>query len=158
MALPEHKLSESPNTRAIDIAGWIITASTAPISSMRECDWLSATLDMPLPEMTFGSNALTLKHRASGAKLAFSTLEALRCVVNGPLGDGDGGVKVGYADKWLQSRHAILLCTCARGRCSHSALPLPQDRSQFAVAAADHRRGESVRLDIHHDVLGAQSL
>ncbi|KJA29727.1 hypothetical protein HYPSUDRAFT_31711 [Hypholoma sublateritium FD-334 SS-4] len=104
MALPEHKLSESPNTRAIDVAGWIITASTAPISSMRECDWLSATLDIPLPEMTFGSNALTLKHRASGAKLAFSTLEALRCVVNGPLGDGDGGVKVGYADKWLQSR------------------------------------------------------
>jgi len=103
--IPKHKLLESPNSRTIEILDWTISASTNPISNASECDALHAALDLPLPEMTFGSNYLTLKHKPSSWVYTFSTDEALRGVKNGELGPGDGGVKVGYADKWLQSRH-----------------------------------------------------
>ena len=106
-ALPKHQLSESPNTRSIEIFEWSITASTNSISNAPECDSLQANLGIPLPEMTFGSNYLTLEHRPSGIKYSFTTPEALRGVKKGELVDGDGGVKVGHAEKWMQSRHDI---------------------------------------------------
>jgi len=105
--LPKHQLFESPNTRSIEIFEWFITASTNSISNAPECDTLQATLGIPLPEMTFGNNYLTLEHRPSGIKYAFTTPEALRGVKGGELSEGDGGVKVGYAEKWMQSRHDI---------------------------------------------------
>ncbi|KAG5639672.1 hypothetical protein H0H81_005855 [Sphagnurus paluster] len=104
VAIPHHKLSESPNSRSIDIFDWFITTSTNPISNAADCDALQATLGFPLPEMTFGSNLLTLEHRPSGWKYTFATDAALKAVKNGELQEGDGGVKVGYADKWLESR------------------------------------------------------
>ncbi|KAI0311025.1 type 2A phosphatase activator TIP41 [Amylostereum chailletii] len=104
VALPKFKLSESPNTRSIDIFDWTITAVTSPISNASECDALQGTLGFPLPEMTFGNNSLEIKHRPSGWTYSFRTEDALKGVKNGELGDGDGGVKVGYADAWLKSR------------------------------------------------------
>jgi hypothetical protein len=104
VAVPQHKLSESPNSRAIEINDWVIIASTNPISSASECDALQASLGFPLPEMTFGSNYLSLEHQPSGWKMMFDTHNALKCVKKGELGEGDGGVKVGYADAWLKSR------------------------------------------------------
>lgn len=104
VAVPQHKLSESPNSRAIEINDWVIIASTNPISSASECDALQASLGFPLPEMTFGSNYLSLEHQPSGWKMVFDTHNALKCVKKGELGEGDGGVKVGYADAWLKSR------------------------------------------------------
>ena len=105
--IPEHKLLESPNSRTIEIFDWAITASTNPISNASECDSLQAMLGFPLPEMTFGNNFLTLEHKSSSWKYSFNAEGALKAVKNGELGPGDGGVKVGYADKWLQSRHAL---------------------------------------------------
>jgi type 2A phosphatase activator TIP41 len=105
-AIPEHKLFESPNTRSIEIKDWRITVSTNSISNAPECDALQSFLGFPLPEMTFGNNYLTLEHRPSQLKYSFDTADALRCVKKGELGEGDGGVKVGYADKWLKSRQA----------------------------------------------------
>ncbi|KAL0580714.1 Tap42 interacting protein [Marasmius crinis-equi] len=104
VSLPEHKLYESPNSRSIQIGNWRITASTNPISNHHECEALNASLSMPLPEMTFGSNTLKLHHRPSGWTYRFSTEDALRGVKNGELEPGDGGVKVDYADAWLKSR------------------------------------------------------
>jgi hypothetical protein len=104
VAVPEHKLSESPNSRTIDIFDWTITAKTGPISSAHHCDTLQASLGIPLPEMTFGYNLLQITHRSSGWTYAFRAEDALRGVKNGPLEDGDGGVKVGYAEAWLKSR------------------------------------------------------
>lgn len=103
-AVPHHTLQESPNSRSIQINDWLITASTNPISNAGECDALQASLGFPLPEMTFGNNFLLLEHRKSAWSYSFETGEALRCVKNGELGEGDGGVKVGYADAWLKSR------------------------------------------------------
>lgn len=104
MAVPEHKLHESPNSRGIDINGWTITATTKPISNASDSDALQAALGYALPEMTFGNNSLELVHRPTGWIYTFSTADALKAVKNGELGDGDGGVKVGYADAWLKSR------------------------------------------------------
>ena len=103
--LPEHKLSESPNSRTIEIGDWVITARTNPISNAGECDALQATLQgMPLPEMTFGNNHLELVHRPTGWNYSFGTEDALKAVKFGELEVGDGGVKVGYSEAWLKSR------------------------------------------------------
>ncbi len=104
VSVPLHQLHESPNSRSIDVNGWFITTTTNPISNASECDLLQASLGIPLPEMTFGNNNLTLEHRPSGWKYSFSTKDALSAVKKGELGDGDGGVKVDYADAWLKSR------------------------------------------------------
>ncbi|KAF5359012.1 hypothetical protein D9758_004875 [Tetrapyrgos nigripes] len=106
IATPAHQLYESPNSRSIELtdSGWVITASTNPISNTSQCDALHESLGIPLPEMTFGGNHLTLEHRPSGWKYTFNTEEALRGVKNGEMEDGDGGVKVGYAEAWLKSR------------------------------------------------------
>lgn len=105
MAVPQHSLTESPNSRGIEVFGWNILACTNPISNAPECDALQASLGgIPLPEMTFGNNSLELRHKSSGWKLSFDTKSALRTVKNGALEDGDGGVKVGHADVWLRSR------------------------------------------------------
>ncbi|KAH9942576.1 type 2A phosphatase activator TIP41 [Amylocystis lapponica] len=105
VSIPEHKLFESPNSRTIEIGPWAITARTNPISNAPECDALQAALGgVPLPEMTFGNNALELQHRPSGWRYVFQTEAALKGVKNGEMGEGDGGVKVGYADAWLRSR------------------------------------------------------
>ncbi|KAF7432689.1 hypothetical protein PC9H_004631 [Pleurotus ostreatus] len=104
VAVPEHKLAESPNTRSIEIYDWSIQVSTNPISNSAELDALQGSLGIPLPEMTFGSNYLELEHRPSRWIYRFDTENALKGVRKGELQDGDGGVKVGYADAWLKSR------------------------------------------------------
>jgi type 2A phosphatase activator TIP41 len=88
----------------IDIHGWHIAAATKPISNAAECDALQSALGFPLPEMTFGNNRLALEHRPSAWKLTLDARGALSRVKGGELGEGDGGVKVGYADAWLKSR------------------------------------------------------
>ena len=110
--LPYHTLGESPNSRSIQIGEWEITARTNPISNAPECDALQASLGgIPLPEMTFGNNSLELVHKGSGWNYLFETEDALKAVKNGELVDGDGGVKVGYAEAWLSSRYVEhLLC------------------------------------------------
>ncbi|KAF8556172.1 type 2A phosphatase activator TIP41 [Imleria badia] len=97
-------VSESTRARTIDIHGWVITASTNAISNASECDALQSALGFPLPEMTFGNNFLSLEHRPSGWSLTLDAKGALSSVKGGELEEGDGGVKVGYADAWLKSR------------------------------------------------------
>lgn len=104
VVVPDHKLFESPNSRSIELGPWFITAATNPISNAPECDALQATLGIPLPEMTFGSNSLKLEHRPSAWRYTFTAEDVLKGVKVGELGEGDGGVKVGYSEKWLQSR------------------------------------------------------
>lgn len=102
--LPEHKLSEEEGVRSIDIFGWHITVTTKTIVSATEADALQKALGFPLPEMTFGRNTLQFVHVPTSWVYTFDVHNALSLVKNGPLGEGDGGVKVGYADAWLKSR------------------------------------------------------
>ncbi len=106
--MPDYQLYESPNSRSIKLGPWTITASTNPISSAHECELLQATVGIPIPEMTFGRNFLKLEHHPDAWIYTFSTEGALKAVKVGELEDGDGGVKVGYAEKWLQSRRVYL--------------------------------------------------
>jgi type 2A phosphatase activator TIP41 len=108
VSIPSHQLFESPNSRSIELGPWLITVTTNPISNAPECDTLQATLGIPIPEMTFGRNSLKLEHRPSNWRYSFTTRGALAAVKVGELGDGDGGVKVGYAEKWLKSRQDFL--------------------------------------------------
>lgn len=102
---PEHTVyEEESGVQAIDIGDWHIKTTAKSIVSASEADELQAHLGIPLPEMTFGNNSLSLKHKPSGWTYSFETPRALEGVKNGELGEGDGGVKVGYAEKWLQSR------------------------------------------------------
>ena len=113
VAVPQHTLTESPNSRGIEVFDWHIVARTNPISNAPECDYIQSSLGgTPLPEMTFGNNTLELTHQPSGWTLSFEAVHALKAVKNGVLEDGDGGVKVGHADAWLSSRYvccAVLL-------------------------------------------------
>ncbi|EMD40591.1 hypothetical protein CERSUDRAFT_111181 [Gelatoporia subvermispora B] len=116
ISIPKHQLQESPNSRSIEIGDWLITARTNPISNAVEGDALQASLGgIPLPEMPFGNNSLELVHRTSGWRYVFDAEKALKGVKNGQLEEGDGGVKVGYADAWLRSRTGPT-----------SELPMPQ--------------------------------
>ena len=107
--LPYHTLQESPNSRGITVYDWQISAWTHPISNATELDEIQTSVGIPLPEMTFGNNVLELEHKPSGWKYEFSAAGALKEVKNGPLEEGDGGVKVGYAEDWLKSRCIAVL-------------------------------------------------
>lgn len=98
------QISKTDDEQAIEYAAWRVQTHTYPISNAAQLDHIHAQVGFPLPEMTFGSNALTLTHLPSGWSYTFTTLDALKGVKNGELGDGDGGVRVGYADAWLKSR------------------------------------------------------
>jgi len=102
--LPPHKLTESNNTRRIDIFSWSIETTAAPIINAVESDALQASLGFPLPEMTFGNNTLLIRHNPTGWEYQFDAAHALKQVRGGVLQPGDGAVKVGYADAWLKSR------------------------------------------------------
>ena len=110
VAIPQHKLTDSPNSRSIGIFDWFITASINPIPNVTvpECDdAIQSLFGIPLPEMTFGNNYLKLEHRPSGVKYSFTAQESLQNVKKGELVDGDSSVEVGYADKWLETRQEV---------------------------------------------------
>ena len=80
------------------------------------CDALRASLDIPLPEMLFGHNLLQNKQYPSRVD------DALRGVKSGPLEDGDGGDKVGYAGAWLRAgEHSLVFL--ASSIVEHPAAP-----------------------------------
>ncbi|KAG8926657.1 hypothetical protein FRC02_008759 [Tulasnella sp. 418] len=107
VTVPPHKLYSNPDdsVRSIDIENWSITATSLPISTSKEIDDAHEQLNgLPIPEMPFGNNYLILKHNPTGWEYRFDTLNALKGVKLGELGEGDGGVKVGYAQEWMKSR------------------------------------------------------
>lgn len=102
---PRYSVDDDGSIRTLTLPAWTIVAENHPMSNAAQLDALDAELKMHLPEMTFGSNRINLKHRLSGWQYEFSTKEALRGVKNGRLEEGDGAVKVKHADEWLESRY-----------------------------------------------------
>ena len=107
VSVPKLAIDETGDERTITFNNWKITATKKSIVTASEGDELQKKLGFPLPEMTFGSNGLTLIHTPSQIKYMFNTPVALERVKNGELGPGDGAVKVGYADEWLKSRYVM---------------------------------------------------
>ena len=88
-------------------------------------------MGIPDPEMMFRNKLLRITHRPSGWTYAFRVADALRGVKSGPLEDGDGGVKVGYADAWHKSRwvsHPASAYSALTSRRTglDSKIPMPQ--------------------------------
>jgi type 2A phosphatase activator TIP41 len=106
-AIPQHEVIEKSDgqVRTIKIFSWEITVSSTTISNSKEIDDMQENLGgLPIPEMPFGNNWVELYHVPSGWKYLFRLQEALAAVKLGELEEGDGGVKVGYAKAWMQSR------------------------------------------------------
>lgn len=101
----DRQVSQSSNGSTIKKYPWTITSSTQPISNAVEIATIQDELNgLPIPEMPYGNNSLVIKNDPVGWEYSFTALEALRGVKLGAFEEGDGGVQVGYAKEWLQSR------------------------------------------------------
>lgn len=66
----------------------------------------STDLDLALPEICFGNNALRIEHDQTRFALEWDTLDMLRAVQKGQGWDasaGSGAVRVAYADEWTRA-------------------------------------------------------
>jgi type 2A phosphatase activator TIP41 len=95
-----HTLRTTHSTRSITLAGWTITATKLPISSSSDCDKLAAKLGIPVPEMTFGNNSVSIEG-PNGWKCDFNTHQALDAVDK----TGSQGIKVSYSEQWNRTRY-----------------------------------------------------
>lgn len=106
-------LDEDGNTRTLTIGQWSIQTAKKPILNGAEIDAVTADLNIPLPEMTFGNNHLTMSYSNGPAGLsdpvlqfAFSALHGLADVAAGEGWEErvGGGVQVSMAEHWNQNR------------------------------------------------------
>ncbi|CDZ97280.1 Uncharacterized conserved protein [Phaffia rhodozyma] len=108
--IPPYKVQEPtpgahPPTRSITIDGWEITCCSTHIMNALQIDEAATHLSIPLPEMTFADNHLTLRHEPSGFTYTFQALPALSKVKVGAGWDEQGGgVRVKHADEWGKTR------------------------------------------------------
>jgi type 2A phosphatase activator TIP41 len=96
-----HTLTSDATSQSITIEGWTVTSIKRPISSSAECDQLALDLGIPIPEMTFGNNAVSIKG-PKGWKCEFTTREALDAVDK----TGSQGITVSYSEQWNRTRLA----------------------------------------------------
>ncbi|BGP36688.1 Tap42 interacting protein [Rhodotorula kratochvilovae] len=106
-----HRLENDPDQgqRKIHIHGWTVTTTKRPILSIPQADAASAELDLALPEICFGNNALAIRHEPTGFALEWNTLDMLRAVKKGDGWDalpGAGAVRVAHADEWTRGQAA----------------------------------------------------
>lgn len=95
----QHTLTTTRSSRSISIAGWTITSTKLPISSSLDGDELALKLGIPVPEMTFGDNAVVIEG-PNQWKCGFTTLQALDAVDK----TGSQGIKVSYSEQWNKTR------------------------------------------------------
>src|ERR1700735_2682891 len=74
-----HTLTTTPSSRSISLHGWTITSTKLPICSSSECDELSTTLGIPMPEMLFAKNSVSITG-PGGWSLDFNTVDGLNQV------------------------------------------------------------------------------
>lgn len=98
-----HTLTTTHASRSITLAGWTIRSTKLPICSSSECDELAAKLAIPVPEMTFGNNAVSIEG-PNGWKCEFNTQQALDAVDK----TGSQGIKVSYSEQWNKTRYLPL--------------------------------------------------
>lgn len=79
---------------------WIISTNKAPILDAERIDKTEAELQIPLPEMIFGDNHVTLHHVPTNWTFTVDAISAL-----GLVDKHDAHLKVAHADSWHQKRH-----------------------------------------------------
>ncbi|TKA55373.1 hypothetical protein B0A53_02297 [Rhodotorula sp. CCFEE 5036] len=116
--MPRHRLHDDPSRgqRQIALEGWTITTTKRPILASNQ-------LDLALPEICFGNNALRVSHDETGFALEWNTIDLLRAVQRGQGWDarpGAGPVRVAYADEWTRAQ-------IATGSSTHLTVQKPFD-------------------------------
>ena len=81
--------------------GFKISARKLPISKSEPIDEMSKELDIPVPEMIFGDNMISVEHLASGWRIEFNAFDALDLVDK----TDKNMLKVAYSKEWSSSRY-----------------------------------------------------
>lgn len=81
--------------------GFKISARKLPISKSEPIDEMSKKLGIPIPEMIFGDNMVSIEHLATGWRLEFNAYDALDRVDK----TGKNMLKVAYSKEWSSSRY-----------------------------------------------------
>lgn len=80
---------------------WAVATRRLPISKAGPIDAMTADLGIPVPEMIFGDNLVSVAHAPSGWRIAFTARDALDAVDK----TGERMLQVSYARDWSASRH-----------------------------------------------------
>jgi len=80
--------------------GFKISTRKLPISKSGPIDEMSKSLGIPVPEMIFGDNMVSIEHMPSGWRLEFNAFDALDRVDK----TGENMLKVAYSQEWSSSR------------------------------------------------------
>ena len=80
--------------------GFKISVRKLPISKSGPIDDMSKKLGIPVPEMIFGDNMVSIEHVASGWRLEFNAFDALDRVDK----TNKNMLKVAYSKEWSSSR------------------------------------------------------
>ncbi len=80
--------------------GFKISARKLPISKSGPIDQMSKRLGIPVPEMIFGDNMVSIEHIASGWRIEFNAYDALDRVDK----TDKNMLKVAYSKEWSSSR------------------------------------------------------
>ncbi len=81
--------------------GFKISARKLPISKSQPIEEMSKKLGIPVPEMIFGDNMVSIEHLASGWRLEFNAFDALDQVDK----TDKNMLKVAYSREWTSSRY-----------------------------------------------------
>src|SRR5271163_3643650 len=84
--------------------GFKISARKLPISKSGPIDDMSKKLGIPVPEMIFGDNMVSVEHVASGWRLEFNAIEGLDRVDK----TDKNMLKVAYSKEWSSSRFVLV--------------------------------------------------
>jgi type 2A phosphatase activator TIP41 len=80
--------------------GFKISVRKLPISKSGPIDSMSERLKIPVPEMIFGDNMVSIEHVATGWRLEFNAFDAL----DGVDKTDRNMLKVAYSREWSSSR------------------------------------------------------
>lgn len=80
--------------------GFKISARKLPISKSGPIDEMSKRLGIPVPEMIFGDNLVSVEHLESGWRIEFNAFDALDKVDK----TDKNMLKVAYSKEWSSSR------------------------------------------------------
>jgi type 2A phosphatase activator TIP41 len=81
--------------------GFKVSARKLPISKSGPIDEMSKKLGIPVPEMIFGDNMVSIEHISSGWRLEFNAYDALKRVDK----TDKNMLKVAYSKEWSSSRY-----------------------------------------------------
>jgi type 2A phosphatase activator TIP41 len=103
-AYPEPNNVESSTVSHIQ-KGFKISARKLPISKSGPIVAMSESLRIPVPEMIFGDNMVSIEHLESGWRIEFNAYDALDRVDK----TDKNMLKVAYSQEWSSSRFVNLL-------------------------------------------------